>query len=428
MSLLDNPSYWNQTAVKYQDVSQLTDSVRADVTIIGAGITGLRAALELAQQNISVVVLDSHSPGWGASGRTGGQVNPLAHAVPEKIIQQLGPKFGRRMLESYVNSGNELFGLIQEHDLRCDAVQNGWIRGAHCRSAVKELESMHKGWSEYGLDIRFIEGSELHRLSGSEAYQVATLVDSGGCVQPLSYSRELARVATAAGASIFGQSKVCSVQPQDDKWRVVTEAGQVTSDWVLFCTNGYTDNTLKGLKKTIIPLISVQAVTRPLSDDEYNSILPKGHTLSDTRRVIYYSRKDNNNRVLFGSLGMSEQCNGADTRRLHKGLKTVFPQLTPDDLELYWGGRLAFTPEVLPHLHEPAPGILAGLGYNGRGVAMATVMGRILSERVIGKRPEDLAIPTTQFNAFPFHSFHKVGVYSAIKYFEMRDGLDVRFF
>jgi glycine/D-amino acid oxidase-like deaminating enzyme len=428
MSSLTNPSFWKQTAVSYQAPAQLCDAITADVTIIGAGITGLRAALELAQQNINVVVLDSHEPGWGASGRTGGQVNPLAHAAPKEIIKQLGSTFGPRMLESYVNSGNELFNLIEKHDMQCDAVQNGWIRGAHCHSAIKDLENMHKGWSEYGLDINFIEGQELHKLSGSKAYDVATHVASGGCIQPLSYSRELARIAVEKGAQIFGQSAVQSVKPKGHKWQVKTATGSVTSQWVLFCTNGYTDNTLKGLKKTIIPLVSVQAVTRPLSKSEYDNILPQGHTLSDTRRVIYYSRKDNNDRLLFGSLGMSEHCNTTDKKRLHQGLKTVFPQLSADDLELYWGGRLAFTPDVLPHLHEPAPGILAGLGYNGRGVAMGTVMGRILAERVSGKRPEDLAIPTTGYKSFPFHSFHKVGVYSAIKYFEIRDNFDVRFF
>ncbi|MEL0635957.1 FAD-binding oxidoreductase [Marinomonas sp. TI.3.20] len=427
MSLHSNQSFWTKTAVSYQVPEQLTESISADVTIIGAGITGLRTALELASVNINVVVIDSHEPGWGASGRTGGQVNPLAHTVPEKVIKQLGDTFGPRMLESYVNSGYELFNLIKKHNIQCDAVQNGWIRGAHSQSSVKDLEEMQKGWAGYGLDISFIEGKKLHNLIGSTAYDVATNVASGGCIQPLSYSRELARVAVAKGAQIFGNSAVKSVSSKGKEWQVITEKGSITSQWVVFCTNGYTDDTLKGLKQTIIPLVSVQAVTRPLTKSEYASILPNGHTLADTRRVIYYSRKDNHDRLLFGSLGMSEHCNGSDKKRLHAGLKTVFPQLTPDDLESYWGGRLAFTEDLLPHIHEPAPGILAGLGYNGRGVAMSTVMGRILSERIIGKKPEDLAIPTTKFKSFSFHRFHKIGVYSAIKAYEMRDAFDIRF-
>jgi glycine/D-amino acid oxidase-like deaminating enzyme len=422
------PSYWNHSAISYQTPSTLEDSINVDVTIIGAGFTGLRAALELAKANISVAVLDSEEPGWGASGRTGGQVNPLAHAVPEKIISQLGDTFGPRMLQSYVNSGNELFSLIKEHGIQCDAVQNGWLRAAHCKTAIKQLEEMQQGWSEYGLDINFVEGDALHKLSGSKAYDMATQVSSGGCIQPLSFCRELSRVAIEKGAQIFAHSGVQSIKPQGAKWQVKTAKGQVTSQWVLFCTNGYTDNTLKGLKQSVIPLVSVQAVTRPLTDQEYASVLPNGHTLSDTRRVIYYARKDNHDRLLFGSLGMSDQCNGTDKARLQKALQTVFPQFTAADLSLYWGGKLGFTADVLPHLHEPAPGVLAGLGYNGRGVAMASVMGRILAERVSGKSAEELAIPTTRLSSFPFHSMHKVGTYSAIKCYEMRDALDVKFF
>src|SRR5699024_902759 len=132
--------------------------------------------------------------------------------------------------------------------------------------------------------------------------------------------------------------------------------GSLLSRWVLFCTNGYTDNVLTGLKKTFIPLVSLQAATRPLSDEQYQSILPEGHTMADTRRVIYYSRKDNRNRVLLGSLGRNPECSlAADRQRLVKAFATVYPQLSVDDIEFYWGGKVAFTPDLLPHLHEPAP-------------------------------------------------------------------------
>ena len=420
-------SLYQKTAVPLSAPSKLHEPIKADVTIIGAGITGLRAALELAQQNVNVVVLDSHDPGWGASGRNGGQVNPLGHATPDRIIEQLGPVFGPRLIESFVNSADEVFALVKQHGLDCEAFQNGWLRGAHCKSATKQLEQMYKGWSKYGLDISFVEGAALHRLTGSKAYQTATQVDSAGSVQPLSYTRELARVAAQSGARIFGDSPVKAVSRTNDQWTVRTESGEVTSQWVLHCTNGYTDDTLRGLRKTIVPVVSLQAATRPLTKSEYDQILPEGHTLADTRRVIYYCRKDNRDRLLFGSLGTTEYCVDGDKQRLQRGLRTVFPQLSPDDFEFYWGGRVAFTPDLLPHLHEPAPGILAGLGYNGRGIAMASVMGRVLSQRVLGTRTEDLPLPTTPFKSVAFHQFYKIGVSAAIKYYEARDTLDVKF-
>ena len=420
-------SLWQYTGIKLSKPDKLEGSIKADVVVVGAGITGLRTALELTIKGVNVVVLDKHEPGWGASGRSGGQINPLAHAQPDEIIQQLGPVFGPRMLDNYVNSADEVFKLIEKYNLECDSVRGGWLRGAHSRSAISGLEKMATNWSSLGLDIDSVEGRELHRLVGSEAYSIATRVKSGGSLHPLSYTRELARVALEHGAKLFGESHVSKVERKAGKWELRTDSAMIESDWVVFCTNGYTDDTLKGLKQTIIPLISVQAATRPLSDEEYAQVLPEGHTIADTRRVIYYGRKDNRNRVLLGSLGTSEFCVGTDKERIHKAFETVFPQFKQEDLEFYWGGRIAHTKDVLPHLHEPSPGILAALGCNGRGVAIGTVMGRILSERILGKEQQELSMPTTPYNTFCCHRFHEVGVSITTKYFEMRDALEVRF-
>ncbi len=420
-------SLWQHTAVKLPKPEKLMGSMTVDATIIGAGFTGLRTALELAQKGLNVVVLDAYEPGWGASGRSGGQVNPLAHAQPNEIIEHLGPTFGPRMLDNFIHSADEVFDLIKKHDLKCDHARSGWLRGAHSNSALPELEKMAKNWSELGLDIDSVEGDELHRLAGSKAYSFATRVKSGGSVHPLSYTRELARVALEHGAQIFSDSKVTKIERKGDKWNLTTDSASIDSEWVVFCTNGYTDDTLKGLKQTIIPLISVQAATRELTDEEYAQVLPEGHTIADTRRVIYYGRKDNRNRILLGSLGSTESCVGTDKDRIHNAFESVFPQFKPEDLEFYWGGRIAHTKDVLPHLHEPAPGILAGLGCNGRGVAMGTTMGRILSERILGKEQQDMAMPTTPYKSFAFHRFHEVGVSVTTKYFEMRDALEVKF-
>jgi len=420
-------SLWQHTAVKLPKPEQLKGVVKADVTVIGAGFTGLRTALELAQKGVNVIVLDSHEPGWGASGRSGGQVNPLAHVQPNEIVKQLGDVFGPRMLNNYINSADEVFDLIKKHDLKCDSARNGWLRAAHSRSNIPVLEKMAKDWSDLDFDIDSVEGDQLQKLAGSTAYSFATRVKSGGCIHPLSYTRELARVALEHGAEIYSDSKVSKVERKGDKWQLTTDSATIDSEWVVFCTNGYSDDTLKGLKQTIIPLISVQAATRELSDEEYAQVLPEGHTISDTRRVVYYGRKDNRNRILLGSLGSSELCLGTDRDRIYNAFKTVFPQFKPKYLEFYWGGRIGHTKDILPHLHEPAPGILAGLGYNGRGVAMATVMGRILSERVLGKEKQDMAMPTTPYKSFAFHRFHEVGVSVTTKYFEMRDALEVKF-
>ncbi len=417
-------SLWRATAITAPHVEKLTGELTADVTIVGAGFTGLRAALELAEKGLSVVVLDSHEPGWGASGRNGGQVNPMGHELPEEIIDHMGDVFGPRMVQCYANSANELFALVKKHDLKCHATQNGWLRGAHTRPSILKIEKLAKAWAAHGLDLNLVEGNELHKMIGSQAYSLASKVSSGGSVQPLSYARELCRVAQEKGAQVFGQSQVNSLQQKDNRWQIQTDTGKVTSEWVLFCTNAYTDKTLKGLKQSVSPVISIQAATRPLTDEEYDEILPQNNTLSDTRRVVYYTRKEENRRLIFGSVGLAQDCNGNDQIRLQKGLEKVFPQLSAKDIEFYWGGKLAVTPDGLPHLHEPAKGILAGLGYNGRGVAMATLMGRVLASRVLGTTKEDLDIPTTPYGSFKLRPFHQLGFPAMVKYYETRDKLE----
>ncbi|MEL0614261.1 FAD-binding oxidoreductase [Marinomonas arenicola] len=423
-----HPSLWADTSTPRISVDKLNTHTRADVVIVGAGITGSRTALELAEQGLAVIVLEAQEPGWGASGRTGGQVNPLAHDIPEKICSYLGEKAGMGVVNAYAKSADEVFSLIKKHKIECDAEQNGWLRVAHCNRAVKQLESMSSAWQKVGLDINYVEGNELHRLMGTKTYDTATLTPKGGSVQPLSYTRGLCSTAMRFGARVFGHSPVQAIERKGSQWLVKTESGSVDTEWVVFCTNGYTDNVLKGLQKTIVPLVSLQSATEPLPQEIYDEILPEGHTYADTRRVIFYGRKVKDRRVVFGTLGVSADCKrGSDIKRLYSGLAETFPQLKGIELTHKWGGYIAHTPDVLPHLHEPQPGILAGLGYNGRGVAMGTVMGRVIAERILGKSAEDLEIPVTNYsNAFLRH-FSDVAVKLAVPTFEIMDAFERRF-
>jgi glycine/D-amino acid oxidase-like deaminating enzyme len=129
----------------------------------------------------------------------------------------------------------------------------------------------------------------------------------------------LCRAAQEKGAQLFSNSKVNSLERKGNNWQVQTDFGKINSEWVLFCTNAYSDTTLKGLKQSISPVVSVQAATRPLTDEEHEQILTQNNTLSDNRRVVFYTRKEENRRLVFGSIGVSQYCNGSDQQRLQRG-------------------------------------------------------------------------------------------------------------
>ena len=164
-------SLWAHTAPTKELNPPLEGEIQTDVTIIGAGFTGLRAALALAQAGSSVAVLDTGDVGWGASGRTGGQVNPmLPFNSPKKLRELVGSRYFDRITEASLNSADELFALIAEHKIECQARQNGWLRVLHNRRAHRKAETDVKEWNAFGADMALADGPELRRLSGTGAY------------------------------------------------------------------------------------------------------------------------------------------------------------------------------------------------------------------------------------------------------------------
>ncbi|MFT5657029.1 MAG: glycine/D-amino acid oxidase-like deaminating enzyme [Gammaproteobacteria bacterium] len=417
-------SLWAATANAAPETSQLAGDVTVDVAIIGGGFTGLRAALVLAEAGASVAVVDAGDIGWGCLRRNGGQVNPIGHpaVIAQRWHQKYGADYAQRYIDMPLHSADELFDLIRKHDIHCDAEQNGRIRAVHGDTALSAFEEMARGWQSSGADLHLIDAAELEHLSGSRAYKSGWLATRGGSVQPLSYTRGLAQAALSAGATIYTQSRINQLTRHGAKWQLASDRGNIFADQVILGTNGYTDGLIPGLRESIVPVVSIQAATRPLTAEQNAQILKQRNTLSDTRRMINYFKKTADNRLVFGSAGTAGEVPGiAERRRIIAGLRTVYPQFPDLELEYIWGGQIAVTQDHLPHVHQIAPGLLAGLGCNGRGVALSTVMGRLLAEMALGKGPRELPIPLSQIQRYPFHRFHRVGIKLAVAWKQICD-------
>ena len=421
-------SLWFDTAIELEPSPVLEGDTTADVVVVGAGYTGLRAALRLAEAGTSVLVLDAFDIGWGASGRNGGQVNPmLPFNTPDRIRKLVGDNYFESLTEASLNSADELFELIKTYNIDCQPRQNGWLRVDHCDKAREVSKSNTKIWNSLGANMVSIEGEEVQQLSGSKIYRYGTVNPNGGAVQPLSLVRGLARAARSAGAKTYSRSPVSSLRRKDNKWVVETPTGKVSSDWVIFATNAYSDEALPKLAKSVLPLAPIQIATDPLAPEIIDAILPQGHTISDTRRIIMYARREPDNRMVFGGHGHLDRNNVVGGFEwLLRDVERIFPQLKGVNWRYRWGGKIAVTEDRLPHFHEPKPGLLAGLGYNGRGVAMSHVMGKLLAERVLGAQPESLPFPTTSLKAMPYRSIQLMEESTAIAWMRMLDKLESR--
>jgi len=208
----------------------------------------------------------------------------------------------------------------------------------------------------------------------------------GGNIQPLNFALGLAAAAERSGARIHGDSRVTGVQAAGDTVTVTTAGGQITARRAIICTNAYTDGLMPPLSATVVPVTSVQVATAPLSENVARSILPMGHSPTDTRRLIFYFRKDATGRFIIG--GRGAMGNGGILRR-QEGLRAMaavlYPQIGEAEWTHAWGGNVAMTTDHAPGLHLMAPNVVAALGYNGRGVGMATAMDSPLIGNVHGE-------------------------------------------
>jgi glycine/D-amino acid oxidase-like deaminating enzyme len=417
-------SLWADTANPSPPHPALSGVVQADCVVIGGGFTGLSAALHLAETGQDVVLLEAETVGWGASGRNGGQVNPGLKDGPGALVRRFGADLGGRMARLSGAGGDLVFDLIEKHAIRCDARRVGWIRAAHTPKALAGLHALAAEWSAMGAPVDDLDVTEMQRLLGARGYVGGIIDRRGGNLHPLNYALGLADAAERAGARLYGDSRVTGLAPDGDLVTVTTAVGRVTARRALICTNAYTGGLADPLGKTVVPVTSVQVATAPLSSNVAASILPQGHAPSDTRRLLVYFRKDAQGRFIIGGRGgLTDRDVLVRQQALRDVASKLYPQLVGATWTHAWGGNVAITRDHLPGLHLVAPNVMAGLGYNGRGVGMATVMGTVLARWAGGAAPETLDFPVTQAWPIPFHGLRQIGVRSTMTAYRLLDRL-----
>ena len=402
-------SLWRATAIELANQPPLEEKLKSKVAIIGAGFTGCSAALHLAEKNIEVVVVDAGQPGIGASGRNGGQVNPGIKRTLEAVQQVWGKTLGKSLYNTIGEAPDFVFQLIRKHAIDCHPVRTGIIQPAYSKKSLEYLQRYGEYHASTGAPVEFLDKQRTEELLGSSYYLGGFLDKRAGSVQPLSYCRGLANAAMENGARFFGDSPVSSIDIQGSKKIIMTPKGSVEVDFVFVCTNGYTDLVandplIKKLSKTVIPLYSYKVATAALDQSLQKSIIPEQQVIADTRRLLTYFRKDPTGRLVMGGAGGPyEAADLSSYQSIESRIRELYPQIHKPDIEFRWCGKVCVTRDGVPHVHQLKPGVFTALGYNGRGVAMASLMGKWLAEMVAGEPEESGFIPITGLKTIPFH-------------------------
>jgi sarcosine oxidase len=414
-------SVWELTAEPAPATQPISGDVDCDVAVVGGGFTGLNAALELAENRRSVIVLEQGEIGGGASGQNGGQVVPGLKHDPDTLLH-IG---GERLLDFAGDSAGQLFDFIRRHNLQCHASQSGWLQPAVTEAQLQVVSGRAEQWRRSrSVDTHILDREAVRAATGTTAYLGGWIDPRGGSLQPLSYVRELARVAMAAGARVHTSSKVGALAEASDGWALTVGSHRVRAANVVIATNGYTGGLVPGLAKSIFPSHSVQIATEPLPQEVRSRILPARLPVSDARRLLKYYRLDPEGRFLIGGRG---SFGAKESGRYYGGLKHIAQEMFPDLKSVQWAhqwaGKIALTLDHLPHIHNPQRGLYAALGYNGRGVAIASRMGVLVAQIILGMPVAESPIPTTQVRAVPFHAFRRPAMEATVAWYRLLDRL-----
>ncbi len=404
-------SIWAATAnVPATTYDRLDGQIEADVAVVGGGFCGLSTALHLAEAGVSVCLLEAETIGFGASGRNGGHANP-GFKFGQEILEKKFGDAGRGMFRMGEDAVDFLADLIARKNLDCRFRRPGVIRLAHSAHALQYVKEAHKGLVARGIAARLLSAEEAAELVGTNRYLGGLIDPRGGNLHPLDLSRELARVAAEAGVRIYTDSRVTALTPKGHRWQVSSPHGQVLASQVVVATNAYTDGLIPGLAQSVIPVNSFQVATEPVEGSAGDAILPGGHAVYDSRRLVLYFRKTPEGRVMVGgrasfSGSADDQRNAGDYSVLERVVSDIFPSLKGVPIVYRWTGLVCITPDFLPHYHMPAPGLHVALGFNGRGVAMANRVGAWLANNLTGKDDAG-SIPQTPISSIPFHAFRR---------------------
>ncbi len=392
------PYWWPAGPERAQEPLPLPD--HADVVVIGGGYTGLAAARRLSRSGASVVVLERESIGWGASSRNGGQVLTGLKVSPLDLIRRFGLQRARALFDASLHAIAFLEKLIAEESIDCGYERCGHLEAAfkpaHFERLRREQEVLAR---DFDHPVRLLPPSEQRAEVGTDFYHGLLLDGRSAALHPFRYVRGLAEAAAGAGADLRPWVPALEVRRGPGGFRVATPGGTIRAGDVLVATNGYTDAAVPALRRRVVPVGSYIIASAPLGAERAAALLPHRRVLFDSKRFLFYFRLSADHRLIFGGRAQWTPATPTSTRAsaaiLRKAMVSVFPDLADVRIDFAWSGNVCFTADLLPRAGR-LDGLHYALGYGGHGVAMATYLGDIAADLVLGREDRN------PFRGLPF--------------------------
>jgi len=417
-------SWYTASCAPLPEQPRLEGGERADVCILGGGLTGLSAAIELADAGYSVIVLEGKRVGWGASGRSGGQAIFGYGCDQAKLAGLLGPGDAKRLFDWSL----EGIRLIHERCARF-AIDCHW-RAGHAHVPIKprqvtELRSWQQDLAErYGYPLQWWERERLREVLASERYLGALYDPNSGHLHPLAYTLGLARVALDLGARIFENSAVVDVQ-RGANLRFRTAQGEVSCAAGVLAGNAYVRGIARELDSRIMPVGTYIGATEPLGEAAARELIRNDMAVADINWALDYFRLSHDHRLLFGGRASYSTLPPPNLRgTMQRRIARVFPQLAGIKLDYVWGGYVDISLNRAPHWGRLGPNLYFAQGFSGHGINTTGLAGKLIAEAIRGDS-ERLDV----FQRIPHHPFpggrwlRTPLLVAAMAWYKLRDAL-----
>ncbi|GAB2996847.1 FAD-dependent oxidoreductase [Arenimonas maotaiensis] len=417
-------SWYAASAPAFPRQPALAGTQRADVCILGAGITGLSTAIELARAGLSVIVLEAKRVAWGASGRSGGQAIFGFGCDQAKITQAVGLADSKRLFDWSLEGLDLIKTRCAEFGIDCD-----W-RDGHAHVPIKprhitELKAWQRDLADnFGYPLQWWEREQLQAVMPNERYLGALFDPRSGHLHPLKYTQGLAKAALALGVRIFEDSPVTALE-RGPTPRFKTAHGEVACDFAVLAGNAYVHGIAPELDAKIMPVGTYIGATAPLGEALARDLIRNDMAVADVNWALDYFRLSADHRLLFGGRASYSTLPPPDLAgTLRRRMTRVFPRLAGIEMEYVWGGYVDISLSRAPHWGRLGQNIYYAQGFSGHGIAATGLAGRILAEAIRGQAGRLDAFARIPHRDFPGGRLLRTPLLvAAMAWFKLRDAL-----
>jgi len=376
---------------------RLDRDVEADVAIIGGGYTGLSTAYHLAKAGKSVVLLEKETIASGASGRNAaGWMPGWPGPSPHDVRQAFGPEKGDQLNQMIVDASNEFPHFVRTNRLDPEFSESGVAMCAPTIALGDKLRAIADQWRELSVEIDDVPTETVSELTGCSAFSAAAIYRKAGTLNPVNYSRGLAKLTVEAGVKIFEHSEVTDVVQENDDWVVRSEYGSVRANYVIAATGAYSaERPLAKLGTGQYKIPAMVFASKP-APEIVARLMPQQLPIASNHPIkLFWIMSDGAGRLVGSMLYPSnnKQSFRKLALRFEAHLKAYYPDMPSPEWDRAWSGYLDIIPGRVVQILELAPRLLAPIGYSGSGSIAAFGVGKELAKAIACEDLKNCPVP-----------------------------------